>query len=223
MNVIVVLAHPYEGSFCRALKETVVAHLEERGAQVKVKDLVEMKFNGNMEVEELASIKSGVYTESMLKEQEDAKWADAYVTIAPVWFGMCPGFMKAYFDKLLISGFGYDPKTGAGLMGGKRVFSLFTCGAASPYLDLSKQFDCINTLWDNMFGMCGFSDVSTKFFQGVPYVPAEVRNMYLEAAKQYVDQIFDTKIGSIGQLGYGALLSQSAGDLSRKNRELKSK
>jgi len=221
MNVVIVYAHPYDGSFCKALLDTVSQHLEERGANVKIKDLVKMDFDAVMRPDELASIPTHVYTDKMLKEQEDCKWADVYITIAPVWFGMCPGFLKAYFDKLLISGFGYDPLTGAGKINGKRVFSLFTCGAMTPYLELAHQIDAINSLWDNMFGMTGFDDVSTKFFQAVPHTTDEVRKGYLEEAKAYVDQIFDTKPGSIGQLGFGALLSQSAGDLVVKMMSLK--
>jgi NAD(P)H dehydrogenase (quinone) len=163
-----------------------------------------------MRTEELASIKTHVFTESMLAEQKDSDWADCFVTICPVWFGMIPGFMKGYFDKLYISGFGYDPDTGRGLQKGKRIYSMFTCGAATPYLDLAKQFECINNLWDNLFGMCGFTDVATKFFQSVPYVTDEIRKRYLEDAKAYLDQIFDKKPGETGQIGFGALLAQQS-------------
>ena len=220
---MVVLAHPYEGSFCKGITDSVVAHLEERGAEVKIKDLSRMNFNATMVTEELEAIKTHVLTEDVQKEYDDLMWSDAVVTIAPVWFGMCPGFLKAYFDKVLVSGFGYDPKTGAGLMGGKRIYSIFTCGAADPYLTVSNQFNAINFLWDNMFGMCGFSDVSTTFLQAVPYVSAEVRQYYLQQMNQYVDQIFDKKVGETGQLGFGAVLSQTAGAMSMKKREIYSK
>lgn len=223
MNIVVVYAHPYDGSFCKGILDTVVSHLEARGASVKVKDLVKMGFNCTMEQKDLESIKTHEYTPEVKAEQDDAVWADAYVTVSPVWFGMVPGFLKGYFDKVFISGFGYDPATGAGLMTGKRIYSLFTCGAGNPYLDLSNQFTCINTLWDNLFGMIGFDDVSTKFFQMVPYVPAETREMYLKQACEYVDQIFDKPIGATGQLGYGALLSQNAGYLTRANMSLRQK
>ena len=222
MNIVVVYAHPYDGSFCKGILDTVVEHMKERGAEVKVKDLVKMGFNANMMPEDLASTKTFEYPAEMKAEQDDLLWADAVVTIAPVWFGMCPGFLKAYWDKVLISGFGYD-KMGVGLMKGKRVYSLFTCGAGDPYLAVSNQYNCINILWDNMFGMCGFSDVSTKFFQGVPYVPEEVRKIYLQQANAYVDQIFDKAVGETGQLGFGAILSQSAGYMSQKKREYYSK
>lgn len=223
MKVEVVYAHPYDGSFCNGILNSVVNHLKERGAEVKVKDLVKMDFNTTMLPDDLASTKTFAYTPEVKAEQDDLLWSDAVVTIAPVWFGMCPGFLKGYWDKVLISGFGYDGKTGAGLMKGKRVYSIFTCGAADPYLTVSHQFQCIDTLWDNMFGMCGFSDVSTKYFQAVPHVGDEIRKVYLKQANEYVDQIFDKKVGETGQLGFGAVLSQSAGYLGQKKREFYNK
>lgn len=210
MNVVIVYAHPYDGSFCKGLLDTVVAHLEERDAAVKVKDLVKMNFDCTMQPEDLASTKTKQYTDAVKAEQADANWADCYVTISPVWFGMVPGFLKGYFDKVFISGFGYDADTGVGKLKNKRIYSLFTCGAMSPYLDLARQFECINILWDNLFGMCGFIDVSTKYFQAVPHSPVEVRKHYLKEAEQYIDQIFDKKPGETGQLGFGALLSKTA-------------
>lgn len=220
MNIVIVYAHPYDGSFCYGLKENVAKHLEERGANVKIKDLVKMGFDCTMQPDDLASIKTGEYTPEVKVEQDDLLWADALVTICPVWFGMVPGFLKGYFDKVLISGFGYDPMTGAGLMNGKRIYSIFTCGAATPYLDLSNQFKCINTLWDNLFGMTGFDDVSTKFFQMVPHTSDEIRKGYLVDANKYVDQIFDKEPGEAGQLGFGALLSQNAGYLTKAYMEM---
>lgn len=207
MNVVVVYAHPYDGSFCKGLLDNVVAHLEERGANVKVKDLVKMNFNSTMLPEDLAATRTHEYTKEVKVEQDDALWADAYVTIAPVWFGMIPGFMKGYFDKVFITGFAYD-HSGVGKLQNKKIYSLFTCGATNTYLELTRQFECINILWDNLFGMVGFSDVSTKFFDNVPRSTDEARKQYLEEAKAYVDQIFDKEIGETGQLGHGALLTK---------------
>lgn len=218
MNIVVVYAHPYDGSFCKGILESVVSHLEERGANVKVKDLVKMGFNATMLPEDLASTKTHEYTPEVKAEQDDLMWSDAVITIAPVWFGMCPGFLKGYWDKVLISGFGYDGK-GIGLMKGKRIYSIFTCGSTNPYLSLANQFKCIEILWDNLFGMCGFSDVSTKYFLAVPHVTEEVRKDYLAQANAYVDQIFDKAVGETGQLGFGAVLAQCAGHMGQKYRE----
>ncbi len=221
MNVEVIIAHPYEKSFCHGMLEKIVTHLEERGANVKVKDLVKMNFNCTVLPEDLAASKTKVYTPEVKQEQDDMDWADAIVTICPIWFGMVPGFLKGYFDKVLMSGYGYNPASGIGLLKTKRIYSIFTFGMQTPYLELTNQMKCIDILWDNIFGMCGFKDVVTKYYQGVPFVSQAEREAYIEDAKKFVDQILDEKPGHAGQLGFAELMFKTYGTLLQEHHELK--
>ncbi|MCG7384502.1 NAD(P)H-dependent oxidoreductase [Paenibacillus sp. ACRRY] len=216
MNVVIIYAHPYDGSFCKGLLETIVPTLEARGANIKVKDLVKMNFDPVMRPEDLRAAKTKVYTEAVKAEQDDILWADAIITIAPVWFGMIPGFLKGYFDKVFITGFAYDQ--GLGLLSGKRVFSLFTFGANDPYIELVNQYRTLEYLWDNIFGMVGFDDIATKYFTRVPTSSDELRQQYLVEASAFVNQIFDRKLGEIGQLGHARLLTHltAKGHLNEK-------
>ncbi|MDQ7095033.1 NAD(P)H-dependent oxidoreductase [Desulfosporosinus sp. PR] len=207
MNVVIVYAHPYDGSFCKGLLDTVSSRLQSRGANVKVKDLVKMNFDPVMRPDDLKATKTKVYSDEVKQEQADVLWADAIVTIAPVWFAAMPGFMKAYFDKVFITGFAYD-HTGVGKLQGKRVFSLFTNGVNDPFLEMSRQYDAIHYVMDCLFGMTGFIDVATKFFASVPTVTDEQRKQYLAEAVEFVDQIFDRQPGEIGQKGHCALLTK---------------
>lgn len=204
MNILVIYAHPYDGSFCKGILDTVVPAMEERGADVKVKDLVKMNFDATMRPKDLEATLTKTYTPEVQQEQKDILWADAIVTICPVWFGSVPGFLKAYFDKVFITGFGYD-YTG-GLLQNKRVFSLFTFGSQDPYLSLANQYRSIEYLWDNIFSMVGFKDIAVKYFQNVPRASDEVRAGFLEESKEFINLIFDKKLGEIGQIGAGELL-----------------
>ncbi|REG99510.1 NAD(P)H-dependent oxidoreductase [Flavobacterium aquicola] len=204
MNILVIYAHPYDGSFCKGILDTVVPAMEARGANVKVKDLVKMNFDATMRPEDLKATVTKTYTAEVQQEQKDVLWADAIVTICPIWFGSVPGFLKAYFDKVFITGFGYD-YTG-GLLQNKRVFSLFTFGSKDPYLTLANQYKGIEYLWDNIFSMVGFKDIAVKYFQGVPRATDQERAQYLVEAIEFVDQIYDKKLGEIGQIGAGELL-----------------
>lgn len=207
MNIMVVYAHPYDGSFCKGLLDTVTEHLESRGANVKVKDLVKMGFDCTMEPENLAAKVTGEYTPDVAAEQADVLWADAIVTICPVWFGMCPGFLKGYFDKVFMTGFAYG-EDGIGKLTGKRVYSMFTFGTNQPFINIARQSDALEIVWDEIFGMTGFDDVCLKYFGGVTWLPDEVRAGYLEEAKEFVDQIFDKEPGEAGQVGYANILSR---------------
>ncbi|WP_338533097.1 hypothetical protein [Paenibacillus peoriae] len=42
MNINILYGHPYAKSFNKAILEQVIAHLNVRGANVKVKDLIQM-------------------------------------------------------------------------------------------------------------------------------------------------------------------------------------
>lgn len=209
MNIVVIYAHPYDGSFCKGLLDTILPHLENRGATIKVKDLVKMNFDAVMQPDDLRAAKTKEYTDEVKQEQTDILWADAIITIAPVWFGTMPGFLKGYFDKVFITGFAYG-HSGVGKLQGKRVLSLFTCGANNPYLEMVGQYEGINILMDNLFGMTGFVDVATKFFQSVPTSTDEQRKQYLVEAINFVNQLFDCQPGEIGQLGHAALYTRLA-------------
>lgn len=223
MNIIVILAHPYNGSFCHAMMEKIVTHLESRGANVKVKNLVEMGFNCTVGPEDLRAGKTKIYAPDVKAEQDDIDWSDAIITISPVWFGMVPGFLKGYFDRVLMSGYGYRPSTGDGLLKTKRIYSIFTFGMTTPYLQLTKQMECISILWDNLFGMCGFKDVATKFYEGVVSVSNETRVGYLEDSLKFVDQIFDNEPGQNGQIAFAEVLFKTANMLVETHQELKNK
>jgi len=54
--------------------------------------------------------------------------------------------------------------------------------------------------------MVGFKDIAVKYFQNVPRTSPEARAKYLTESIEFVDQIFDKKLGDIGQIGPGELL-----------------
>lgn len=210
MNILVYYAHPFEGSFCKGILDRVVIHLTNKNSNFIVKDLVKMNFDPIMRTRDLKATVTKEYSNDVSAEQQDILWADVLITINPVWFGTMPGFMKGYFDKVFIGGFAYD-KTG-GLLQNKRIFSLFTFGATDPYIDLANQYRMIDYQWDNLFGMTGFKDIAKMFFRGVPRATDEQRQKYLAATDQFIDLIFDTKLGDIGPAGHGELLTKlSAG------------
>ena len=207
MNVVIIYAHPYDGSFCKGILDTVVCHLESRADVVfKVKDLVKMNFDPVMRPDDLKATKTKVYTDAVQAEQKDILWADALITINPVWFGSMPGFMTGYFDKVFISGFAYDHS--GGLLQDKRIFSLFTFGASDPYIDLVNQYKIIDYQWDNLFGMVGFKDIAKKYFQSVPYVSNEKRQDYLQQTDTFINLLFETKLGELGPSGNAELLTK---------------
>lgn len=190
LNIIVVTAHPYEKSFNRAITDTVVQHLESRGAAIKVKDLVKMNYNPVLQKEDLKAAFTKEYQLDVLKEHEDLLWADAIVNIAPLWWGSMPAVMKGYYERSLTSGFAYGTDQ---QLAGTRSYTIMTAGANPDYLEDSRQKTMIEGLVDNIFGACGFADIELKLFLQVPTSTDDERQSMLIEAKEFVDQIFDKK------------------------------
>jgi hypothetical protein len=60
-------------------------------------------------------------------------------------------------------------------------------------------------LWDNIFSMVGFKDIAVKYFKNVLRSSDEARAGFLEESKEFVNLIFDKKLGKICQIGAGKL------------------
>mgnify|MGYP001104802818 CR=1 FL=1 len=209
MNILIVHAHPYDGSFSKGILDRTLNLLAQHdNVNIKVKDLCKMDFDFVMRAENLQSSVTGIFTKEVKAEQDDILWAETLITICPVWFGSVPGFMKAYFDKIFVRGFGYDSQ--GGRIRGKRIFSIFNFGSIDPYVSMVNQYTMIDYQWDNLFGMVGFSDIVKLHFTGVPKSTDEVRANYLLQVDDFLEKIFSTKVGDIGTAGNADLITRLA-------------
>lgn len=190
MNITVITAHPYEGSFNKAIERTVVEHLKERGASVKVKNLVDMNYNPVLQAKDLKAVFTKEYQPDVKSEHEDLLWSDAIVNIAPLWWGSMPAVMKGYYERSLTSGFAYAT---AQELAGTRSYTIITAGATPDYFVASRQKTMIEGQVDNMFGACGFADIELQVHLQVTTTTDEERIKMLNESKKFVDQIFDKK------------------------------
>jgi len=70
MNHLVVYAHPNPESFCKGILDTVVRASEEKGADVRVRDLYQIRFDPILKGEDLMGYKSGKIPSDIAKEQD---------------------------------------------------------------------------------------------------------------------------------------------------------
>lgn len=49
--------------------------------------------------------------------------------------------------------------------------------------------------------MIGFKDIALRYFTRIPSSSDEDGKSYIEETKSFTDQIFDCKLGEIGQIG----------------------
>ncbi|MFB5265277.1 NAD(P)H-dependent oxidoreductase [Paenibacillus enshidis] len=199
MNITILYGHPFNKSFNKAILDQVTSHLKSRGADVKVKDLIETSFNPTMGIDDLAAKVTKVLPEEIVKEQEDLLWTDAFVIISPLWWGGFPAVIKGYIDRVFTTGLLRSSQGEYGLKG-KRAYTIFTTGSSEDYVRISRQIDMIYATNDNLFGFAEFSDAEIQIFYAVPRITQERREALLLEANKFVDRIFDLKPGEGGSL-----------------------
>ena len=117
MKVTVVFNHPYEGSFCNAILESVKKGLQTAGHEIDVIHLDQDKFNPVMTKEDLLAFrnKKAIDPQSIdyIKRINEA---EHLVFIFPIWWELMPALMKGFIDKVIFPGEWYDyTKSGYGM------------------------------------------------------------------------------------------------------------
>ncbi len=117
MKTVIVYDHPYEGSFCNAIKERIVKNELAKGNEVEVIDLHQDKFNPVMTGEDLLSfIKHDMIDTQAISYVQKIKEADHLVMIFPIWWELMPAMTKGFIDKIIFPGATYNyTKSGYGM------------------------------------------------------------------------------------------------------------
>lgn len=108
-RITIIQGHPDPGGkrFCHALGEAYAAGAREGGLEVKFIDIarVEVPF-----LRTQAQFETGAPPRSIAEAQEAIRWADHLLVIYPLWLGMMPALLKAFFEQAFRPGFAF--KTG---------------------------------------------------------------------------------------------------------------
>jgi len=119
MKVAIVFNHPYEGSFCNAILQSVIKGLQKANHEVDVMHLDNDKFNPVMSAEDLKrfvqlkyNIHSGKEVEPsgdplVLDYKKRLEAADHLVFIFPIWWELMPALTKGFIDRIIFPGIAY--------------------------------------------------------------------------------------------------------------------
>lgn len=111
--VTIVFAHPWHGSFNKAILDTITARYDRDNKVYSVIDLYKDKFNPVFTEEELAVYNQGKALDPLiLKYQEIIKESDEMVFIFPNWWNTMPAILKGFFDKVLLKDFAFNYEGG---------------------------------------------------------------------------------------------------------------
>lgn len=117
MKTTLILAHPWHGSFNKAILDTITKKLDARSEAYQIIDLNKDKFNPVMEEKDLALFNKGDTTDELVKKYQ-AMLMDTkdLIFIFPVWWFDVPAILKGFFDKVMLKNFSYK-ETNTGLKG----------------------------------------------------------------------------------------------------------
>ncbi len=194
MKILVLLAHPSEGSLNSAIARRAVASLERIGHDVVFHDLYREDFSPLMTEEELAEN----YTPSGLvgRHCDELKSADGIVVVHPNWRHQAPAVLKGWVDRVIRSGVAFEyagEDGGEGrlvpLLTGKSVTVFNT--ADCPEEELTALGDPLKQFWGQIvFGNCGVDQFVKKDFCSVFLSTLDQREAWLEEVETLLKEQF---------------------------------
>lgn len=111
--VTIVFAHPWHGSFNKAILDRIIAEYEQVNRAYKVIDLHKDNFNPVFSEEELSVYNKGKALDPLiLKYQEYIRKSDEMIFIFPNWWNTMPAILKGFFDKVLLKDFAFNYEGG---------------------------------------------------------------------------------------------------------------
>jgi NAD(P)H dehydrogenase (quinone) len=109
MKVTIVFNHPYEGSFCAAILQSVLRGLQAAGHETDVLHLDNEGFDPVMRAADLKGFTLGAPVDPMvLKYRARLEQAEHLIFIFPIWWELMPAMMKGFIDKVIFPGVAYD-------------------------------------------------------------------------------------------------------------------
>lgn len=111
--ITIVLAHPWHGSFNKAIVDTLVSKYKEEGKECQIIDLHKDKFNPSYDEKDLANYNKGTTDDPIvLKYQEMLKNTSHVIFVFPIWWGTMPAILKGFFDKVMLLNFAFNYENG---------------------------------------------------------------------------------------------------------------
>lgn len=191
-NILLILGHPSERSFCNALLNAYKRGAENTGAICRTIYVSRLDFN--------VSLSDGYDTgeeiqleEDLLAAQEELQWADHVVIAYPNWWGFMPAILKGFIDKILLPGFAFKHHSGKifpeKLLTGKSIRFLVTMDTPKWWFYLIYRASQFQILKKIIFGYVGFAPIRFSTFGFMRRSTNKQRNKWLGKVEQLGKQV----------------------------------
>ncbi|WP_432400400.1 NAD(P)H-dependent oxidoreductase [Wukongibacter sp. M2B1] len=108
MKTTIIFAHPWHGSFNKAIMDTIVMELNTKKKGYQIIDLNKETFDPVLNESELALYSRGEYEDVLVEKYQDMlKYSDEVIFIFPMWWYSVPAVLKGFIDKVMLKNFAY--------------------------------------------------------------------------------------------------------------------
>lgn len=108
MKTTIILAHPWHGSFNKAIMDTTVEQFKKMEKEYQIIDLNKENFDPVLREEELSLYSKGEFKDDLVKKyQMMLKDSDELVFIFPIWWFDLPAILKGFIDKVMLKNYAY--------------------------------------------------------------------------------------------------------------------
>lgn len=166
-NILLILGHPSENSFCNALLDAYQRGAESAGAICKTIYVSRLNFNVTL-AEGYKNGEALLLEEDLANAQQLMLWADHVLIAYPNWWGFMPAVMKGFIDRILLPGFAFKHQSGKifpeKLLKGKSIRLMVTMDTPKWWYYLIYRASQYQILKDIVFGYVGFDPVRFSTF-----------------------------------------------------------
>lgn len=108
MHALVVVSHPFEGSFSHAVARRIIDGIADAGHTAELADLAAEGFDAAYGIDDYRAYRGEIETApAVVAEQERVDRADALVVVYPVYWWSMPSLLKGWFDRVFTRGWAY--------------------------------------------------------------------------------------------------------------------
>jgi NAD(P)H dehydrogenase (quinone) len=195
LKILLIIAHPKEGSFNHAIASTAIKTLEDNGYEVIFHDLYAENFDPILHNRE---IPKNAEVEPRIDEHcQELSFVDGIIIVHPNWWGMPPAILKGWVDRVIRAGVAYefiDSDIGEGVpIGLLKADNVLIFNTSNTHEEREREVfgDPLEILWKKcIFGLCGIKNLHRKNYGVIVTSTLEQREKWLKDVVKTVNLVF---------------------------------
>ena len=191
MKVVIVFNHPYEGSYCNAILNSVCSGLQQANHEIDIIHLDKEGFSPVMTSQDLKAFRDKQPIDPKVLEYKNRlEQADHVVFIFPIWWELMPALTKGFIDKVIFPGVAYDYANGSNtkmkplLTNIKGITVITTMNTPKVLYRIIFGNAVQKAIMRGTFWKLGYKNRTWMSFNMVKQVSAEKRKLWLTKTEE---------------------------------------